>query len=118
MRWHAVLSIVLVAGATSPAAADPWKDESGHGRRGREWKQEFHDGNCKIERKWEKDGGYKEERKCSRLPEGSIGAPPPLVFRDGPHPLPPPPRSSPQPRAEDLPWLRERPPSGEWQNPR
>ncbi|WP_425462819.1 hypothetical protein [Methylibium rhizosphaerae] len=46
------------------AWADPGKDESGHGRGKREYKEEFRDGNCKVERKWEKDGEYKEERKC------------------------------------------------------
>ena len=30
----------------------------------RERKQEFWDGNCKVERKWERNGEYKEERKC------------------------------------------------------
>jgi hypothetical protein len=59
-------------------SADPWKDESGKGRWGgggdrghyrsynydREYKQEYYRGGCKIERKWEKDGGYKEETKC------------------------------------------------------
>ena len=29
-----------------------------------EHKEEFWDGNCKIERKWEKDGDYKEKRTC------------------------------------------------------
>ena len=57
----------------SPALADPWKDESGKGRWGggdrgyygrsyneaREYKQEYRQGNCKIERKWERDGGNK-----------------------------------------------------------
>ncbi|MGR4871080.1 hypothetical protein ACIPRI_19710 [Variovorax sp. LARHSF232] len=49
------------------AAADPYKDESGHGKRKhghREYKEEYWDGNCKVERKWEKGGEYKEERKC------------------------------------------------------
>jgi len=66
------------------ASADPWKDESGHGRwRGeygddfrygyggryrndyaREYKQEFRRGNCKFERRWERGGEYKEEMKC------------------------------------------------------
>lgn len=49
-------------------AADPWKDESGHGKgrkhERREHKEEYWDGNCKVERKWEKNGDYKEERKC------------------------------------------------------
>jgi hypothetical protein len=61
--------------ATS-AAADPWKDESGNGeRRGyygdppahyyaREYKDEFRSGGCKVERKWERNGGYREEVKC------------------------------------------------------
>lgn len=63
---------------SAPAIADPWKDESGHGKRDeysrrdddrryadrREAKEEFWDGNCKVERKWERNGDYKEERKC------------------------------------------------------
>ena len=50
-----------------PTFADPDKDESRHGRNkdhGREHKEEFRDGNCKVERKWEKNGAYKEETKC------------------------------------------------------
>jgi hypothetical protein len=50
------------------AWSDPGKDESGHGRRRghdrREFKEEYWDGNCKVERKLEKSGEYKEERKC------------------------------------------------------
>lgn len=42
--------------------ADPHKDESGHGRRAH--KEEYRDGHCKVERKWEGNGDYKEERKC------------------------------------------------------
>ena len=61
---------------SGPALADPWKDESSKGRRseGRgnyraynmdsEYKQEHRQGHCKVERKWERDGGYKEETKC------------------------------------------------------
>jgi hypothetical protein len=51
---------------SSFAFADPDKDESGHGRKHdrRSQKVEFWDGNCKVERKFEKNGGYKEERKC------------------------------------------------------
>jgi hypothetical protein len=36
----------------------------GHGHKHNEHKEEFWDGNCKIERKWEKDGDYKEKRTC------------------------------------------------------
>jgi hypothetical protein len=74
MRY--VLSIVAVALISGPALADPWKDESGKGRWGydrggyraynyhREYKQEFYRGPCKIERKWGRNGEYKEETKC------------------------------------------------------
>ena len=71
--------IIAICAATmlgGPVLADPWKDESGKGRWGherrgyraynmdREYKQEYRQGNCKIERKWERNGEYKEERKC------------------------------------------------------
>lgn len=62
---------LLIAAMAAPiATADPWKDESGHGERhyegyyGGDHKQEYWDGNCKVERKWEGNGDYKEERKC------------------------------------------------------
>lgn len=59
----------LIFGSLIGAAmADPHKDESGHGRKGwhkdREHKEEYWDGRCKVERKWDKGGEYKEERKC------------------------------------------------------
>lgn len=61
---------VALPAASLPAAADPWKDESGHGRHGRHYhghgggKQVFYDGPCRIERKWKGNGGYKEEARC------------------------------------------------------
>ena len=61
----ASLLLIALASASSAAMADPWKDESGKGRHGREYKQEYWDGNCKVEQKWKK-GEYKEERKCKR----------------------------------------------------
>ena len=72
---HAFLAICAMTLVSGPAMADPWKDESGKSRRGyerghraynmdREYKQEFHRGPCKIERKWERNGEYKEEIKC------------------------------------------------------
>jgi hypothetical protein len=63
MSRMSLLAGLLAATMTSVGAAqaDPWKDESGHGRRGGgEWKEEFRDGNCKVERKWERNGEYKE----------------------------------------------------------
>ena len=63
-RTMALLALAGALGA-GPAWADPDKDESGKGRERRtERKEEYWDGNCKVEKKWEKDGGYKEERKC------------------------------------------------------
>jgi hypothetical protein len=73
---YALAALCALTMLAAPAAADPWKDESGKGRWGyydrghrafgydREYKQEFRQGNCKIERKWERGGEYKEEIKC------------------------------------------------------
>jgi hypothetical protein len=77
---------ILVVGSAGSAMADPHKDESGKGRgrggyerfeRGDFWgdderrprarrafKEEYDDGICKVERKLEPSGDYKEERKC------------------------------------------------------
>jgi hypothetical protein len=98
LGWTAALSLILVGSAGS-AFADPDKDESGKGRwrggyersydgpgRGyvhgyerprrerRAFKEEYDDGRCKVERKWERNGEYKEERKCrgrARSPRGA-----------------------------------------------
>ena len=61
-----ILLSAILATTTSMAFADPDKDESGHGRKHdrRNQKVEYWDGNCKVERKFKQDGGYKEERKC------------------------------------------------------
>lgn len=84
----------LVAALPLLAAADSWKDESdhgngpGHGRR--EFKEEYWDGNCKVKRKLEKSGEYKEERKCKAPrqvyygpPPVYVPAPPPVVVEPG-----------------------------------
>ena len=81
LGWSAALCLVLF-GWTGSASADPDKDESGKGRwRGgyersseysyerprrerRAFKEEYDDGRCKVERKLEKSGEYKEEVKC------------------------------------------------------
>jgi hypothetical protein len=88
LGWTAVLGLVLV-GWAGGASADPDKDESGKGRwhggyersyhgpgRGygygdlrprrerRAFKEEYDDGRCKVERKLERSGAYKEEVKC------------------------------------------------------
>lgn len=60
-----ILSLVIL---TIPfgAFADNWKDEGGKGRKHdrREFKEEYWDGNCKVERKMKENGDYKEKRKC------------------------------------------------------
>jgi hypothetical protein len=73
--------LVALALLSAPACADPWKDKKGHGHWGGEYgdeypdrgrpyayepgrKEEFWDGNCRIERKWKGNGEYKEKRKC------------------------------------------------------
>lgn len=68
--YHAFLAL-CVAATPLAASADPWKDESGHGRgkhghrkhKG-EYKEEYWDGHCKVKRKLDKNGEYEEERKC------------------------------------------------------
>jgi hypothetical protein len=62
-----VMSLLLLAlaSASSLAMADSWKHENGKGRHGREVKQVYWDGHCKVEQKWKK-GEYKEKRKCKR----------------------------------------------------
>jgi hypothetical protein len=80
---------LLLAAMASPALADPHKDESGHGRKGRHGgpphKESYRDGHCKVERKYEKNGGFKEKRKCREpAPQPvyeapSYGHPPPGV---------------------------------------
>lgn len=63
---HLIVPLALLA-LSSVASADPDKDESGKGRHGYkhgEHKEEYWDGDCKVERKWKKHGEYKEKRKC------------------------------------------------------
>ncbi|MGH6627871.1 MAG: glycine zipper 2TM domain-containing protein [Burkholderiaceae bacterium] len=70
------LFLLATFGAAGPALAD---DDRG---KRREYKEEFWDGGCKIEREWKKNGDFKEERKCDggndRYPEGKS------EFWDGP----------------------------------
>ncbi len=67
---HALLSGVFLASPLA-ASADPWKDESGHGRHHhhREYKEEYWDGPCKVKREY-KNGKYKEKRECERPRHG------------------------------------------------
>jgi hypothetical protein len=89
---------LAIAALPLMATADSWKDESGHGRGHgyghghdrHEYKEEYWDGNCKIERKLEKSGEYKEERKCRAPRQGHyrqgpayMPVPPPVVVHPG-----------------------------------
>lgn len=38
-------------------------------------KEEYREGNCKVERKWERNGRYKEERKCEGPGRDAVYAP-------------------------------------------
>lgn len=71
-RW--LLPVFLCA---TPLAA--WAghddDDDDRGRRHRhdhhqrgEYKEEFWDGRCKVEREWKRNGAYKEKRKCKERP--------------------------------------------------
>ncbi|WGJ06625.1 hypothetical protein [Brucella intermedia] len=82
-KYLIAASLAFGALSASVAMADPWKDESGHGRwanrhydddyrprrhyreRKHEYKEEFRRGRCKIKREWD-DGEYKEEIKCKK----------------------------------------------------
>lgn len=89
--------LIAVPVVSSPAAADPWKNESGHGRHhGRHHnhgghyhgggKQVFYDGPCRVERKWKGNGAYKEETRCPGYAYGPayyaypVHAYPPVVY--------------------------------------
>jgi hypothetical protein len=59
---------------SAPAFADPGdRDDRAHGRRDYrvdvsddEYEEEFRIGNCKVEREWDRDGDYREERECEQ----------------------------------------------------
>jgi hypothetical protein len=79
-KCFAMLASMACVLAAAPAVADADKYESGKGplyryhdrhdgqseyrEKRADRKEEYWDGNCKVERKWERDGEYKEERKC------------------------------------------------------
>lgn len=54
----------LLFAVQAPASADSWKHGHGHGRYHRDYKETYWDGHCKVERKFKRNGDYKEKRKC------------------------------------------------------
>ncbi len=65
---HAFAAISLLSCLISTAAAHSEKYENGHRHsldgHHQAMKEEYWDGNCKVKRKWKRNGDYKEERKC------------------------------------------------------
>ncbi|KOF53800.1 MULTISPECIES: hypothetical protein [unclassified Achromobacter] len=49
--------------ALAPFAAEADHDRHRH-RHGREYKEKYWDGACKVERQWKRNGEYREKRKC------------------------------------------------------
>jgi hypothetical protein len=89
MKYVRLPLIALCALLPLIAVADPGKDESGHGKHRKhraEFKEEYWDGNCKVERKLEKNGDYKEERKCKGAHRAAapVYVPAPVVVQPAP----------------------------------
>ncbi|WP_459614495.1 hypothetical protein [Bordetella sp. 2513F-2] len=83
MKIRLIVFLGMAAMAAAPVMADPWKDESGHGgyrgghKRG-DYKEEYWEGGCKVERKWKGNGEYKEERKCKPAGYAPVVVPAPV----------------------------------------
>jgi hypothetical protein len=58
LAWSAAALFAL-----APLAAQADSDKHRH-RHGREYKEQYWDGACKVERKWKRNGDYQEKRKC------------------------------------------------------
>lgn len=90
---YSLLLSISMALSSFSAFADSWKDEGGHGKghkHDREYKEEYWDGNCKVEREFKKNGDYKEERKCKEPRHGHyqqapvyVPAPAPVIVEPG-----------------------------------
>ncbi len=78
LLWPTVVLLTLPL----VAMADSWKDEGGHGR---EYKEKYWDGNCKVERKFKKHGEVEEKRKCKGHvePEVMYAPAPPVIVTPG-----------------------------------
>jgi surface antigen len=59
------VAVALALSCIGQASAD----DRSHGRRDvrSDYEEQYRDGNCRVKRKWEKDGDYKEERECKRV---------------------------------------------------
>ena len=87
---HKILSILSIclpaALLTAPLSSFAHDHGHRHHHHKRDYKEEYWDGQCKVERKWKKNGEYKEKRKCKdspvvyRAPQPVYMTPPPAVY--------------------------------------
>ncbi|MFM0515003.1 hypothetical protein [Paraburkholderia sp. RL17-373-BIF-A] len=70
----ALLSVPLAV-VSLGARADSWKKHGG------DYKEEYWDGGCKVERKWKGKGEYKEKSKCKG---GYVTQPPAVIYQPVP----------------------------------
>lgn len=64
-RILALLSLCIPAAFALAPSASQAHDHHHHKR---DYKEEYWDGQCKVERKWKGNGEYKEKRKCKDRP--------------------------------------------------
>ena len=77
----AILAITAVVWTTGPTLADSDKNKW-NGSRGVAYKQEFRDGNCKVERKVRRNGDVDEKVKCKGGGPGVVYYRPDIVIVD------------------------------------
>ncbi len=76
-----LLTPLLTALALSCLADASWAHGGGHRHHHRkEHKEQFWDGNCKVERKWKSNGEYKEKRRCHDRPAAYYAPAPQPVY--------------------------------------
>ena len=68
MHTFVLAAAALAAALASSASAGAW--EGARGSAPRESKLVLHDGDCKVEREWKKDGEYKQKIECGKRPGG------------------------------------------------
>lgn len=108
MKVIQVSAVLFALAAAHTAVLADRDDEGGHGkhRHGRhEYKHEYWDGNCKVKIK-QKDGEYKEERKCKapqhvHAPAPVYVVPQPVVVAPAPVVVAPQPVYVPAPRVAE-----------------
>ena len=65
-RILALASICLPIALIATPLTSQAHDHRHHHHHKREHKEEYWDGQCKVERKWKSNGEYKEKRKCEQ----------------------------------------------------